>query len=71
MHRAGAAAAAGPVHVEEDDRVPFANRRAVDAGQRTSRGVDDARRNMARNDWIGHTRETPVPEMHVRAADFG
>ena len=41
-HRAGAAASAGAVDVEEDDPIPFADRRAVEAGDRSARGVDDA-----------------------------
>ena len=59
------------MHVEKDHAIPFVDRRAVDAGERSARRVDHAGRDVSWNDRIRHAGEPAVPEMHVGAADFG
>ena len=59
------------MHVEEHDAVAFADRRAVDAGERSARGVDRARGDVSRDDGVRNAREAAVPEMHVGPAHLG
>jgi hypothetical protein len=70
MDRAGATTPARAMHVEEDDAVPFANRRSVDAGKRPARGVHGAGRDMTGSDRVWDAGEAPVPQVHIGAADF-
>ena len=70
MHRAGAAPAAGAVHVEEHRAIAFAQRRAVERLDRPANRFEHAGRDVTRNNRIRHAGEPAVPEMHVGAADF-
>ena len=71
MDRAGAAAAARAMHVEEHDAIALAERRAVDAVQRPAhRRRATPAETWPGNDRIRHAGEPAVPEMHVGAADL-
>ena len=63
MHGAGPAAAAGAVHVEEHDAIAFPQGRAVESGERAADGVEDAGRDVARDDRIRDAGELPLPQV--------
>jgi len=65
------APAARPVDVEKHQAVAFGDGGAVDAAHVTSHLGGDADRYVARNDRERYARQTSVPDVHVRAADFG
>ena len=70
MDRAGAAPAAGAVHVEEHDAIALAKRLAVDAAERAANRLEDAGGDVAGNDRIRHAGQAAVPQVHVGAAHF-
>ena len=66
--RAGAAAAARAMHVEEHQAIAFDDGRAVHAAHVTTHLGGDTDRHVAGNDGERHARQASVPDVHVRAA---
>ena len=58
------------MNVEEHDAIAFAHAGAVDARKRPPRAIEEAGGDMSWNDWVRHTGQTAVPQMHVGATDF-
>jgi hypothetical protein len=66
-----ATAAAGAVHVEEDDAIALTKRGAIDALQRPADVFERAGGYVAWNDRIGHAGEAAMPQVDVGSAHFG
>jgi hypothetical protein len=69
--RAGQAAAARAMNVEERDTIPLSEGTSGRVVQASANAIEHAGRHMARNDRIRHTAQASVPEVHVRTADLG
>ena len=68
MRRARQASTARAMNVEERYAVSLAQGTAFGIGERASYGIKRAGRHVSWNDRVRHTRQAPVPQVHVRAA---